>query len=114
MDGALRVSAVEVGPQPDLPNEVILSWPTELDLSQFFLRTEDEYSLGVGRSVTVAEEVVALRRLRDSYLMQRDARSAGFGSALRVSDGKRGALVFMRDELPFTDAQGLIQFGGSR
>lgn len=53
-----------------------------------------------------------LRTLRDRYLADRTAQPGLFVSwdGLKVTDQSDPALVYMRDAIPYEDAQGLLKF----
>jgi hypothetical protein len=111
MDGALHVSAVDA-PSSASTVPAPYAWPTALPLTSFILPDAVQFQTGV--SVLVDDPVAAgqLRALRDQYLSDRTAQPGLYTSwdGLEVTDQSVTALVYMRDAIPYEDAQGLLTF----
>ena len=110
--GALRVSAIEAtenqpGKSPPY------AWPIpSVDLSSLLLAPTEspdgpQFSPGVSQLV-VAEAAVPLRDLLQRYIKDRTLAPGLFGDGLLVKDGDVVAYVYARDELPYSDEQGLL------
>jgi hypothetical protein len=110
MDGPLHVSAVEASGGASRPAPY--AWPIAAPLGSFLLDSSDWFRIGVSRLVDDPDSARQLRALRDRYLADRTAQPGLFVSwdGLEVTDQSGTALVYMRDAIPYEDAQGLLKF----
>jgi len=62
--------------------------------------------------VTATDDIKKLRELRGRYLMDRETKPGLYVNwdGLKVVEKDVSAFVYMRDSLPYEDAQGLLRF----
>ena len=113
MDGALHVSAVgrhlfRPRPRRRLPTLGPLRCPSVA----FVLDSGDLSKDGVSRLVEDPDAARQLRAMRDQYLADRTARPGLYSNwdGLIAADQSTTAIVYMRDAIPYEDAQGLLKF----
>jgi hypothetical protein len=109
LDGALHVSAASGGGQARPP---AYAWPLASPLSGFVLADADLTKIGVSHLVDDPDAARSLRGLRDQYLSDRDAQPGLYVNwdGLTATDASGTAFVYMRDAIPYEDAQGLLTF----
>ena len=113
MDGALHVSAVGPTSLPPTPTSpAAYAWPSAQPLSAFVLDSRDLSKNGVSRLVEDPDAARQLRAMRDQYLADRAARPGLYSNwdGLIAADQSTTAIVYMRDAIPYEDAQGLLKF----
>ena len=113
MEGALHVSAVGPASLPPTPTSPpAYAWPITLALESFILDSADWSRIGVSRLVDDPEAARELRAMRDRYLADRTAQPGLYSNwdGLIASDPGVTAKVYMRDAIPYEDAQGLLKF----
>jgi len=113
MDGALHVSAVGPASLPPTPSSPpAYAWPIAVPLSSFVLDSSDWSSSGVSRLVDDPGSARQLRTMRDQYLADRTAQPGLYSNwdGLIATDQSTMAIVYMRDAIPYEDAQGLLKF----
>jgi hypothetical protein len=86
------------------------AWPATEPLSTFLLSDNEVDSTGVSHAVTDLATAQALRALRDQYISDRHATPGFFYDGQKMNDAATTATVYMRDQLPYEDAQGLWPF----
>lgn len=107
MDGAIHVSAVGASAGAPRPT---YAWPIASPLSSFVLADADRNKIGVSLLVSDADSARQLRALRDQYLADKTAQPGLYGNGLNATDQIATAVVYMRDAIPYEDAQGLLKF----
>jgi len=102
LTSALRIE-VGVGGTPvtNLPPH---PWPLAEPLPDFVVPPENQFSGGVSRLVSDPGDVSALLALRDEYLSE-EAPHIPPDPAIEI-EGRY--LLYMREEVPFTDASGIV------
>jgi hypothetical protein len=113
MDGAIHVSAFgPASPPPSATSPPAYAWPIALPLSSFVLASSDWSKRGVSRLIDDPDSTRQLRAMRDQYLADRTTQPGLYvnWSGLIATDQITSALVFMRDAVPYEDAQGLLKF----
>lgn len=116
MDGGIRVEAVSVNGGDDSKSYV---WPPGMPLAELILPDEGgadfRSSSGVSTLITDSERAGALRALREQYVAERTASPGLFYDGQKMTDeNDTSALVYMRDQLPYEDSDGLLPFSDSR
>lgn len=111
MDGPLHVSAVEA-PFDASASPAPYAWPSALSLGTFVLDSSNWSMSGVSRLVDDSDSTRQLRSLRNQYLADRTAQPGLYVTwdGLKASDQSRTVFVYMRDAIPYEDAQGLLKF----
>ena len=109
MAGALHVSAADAG---GLPTPPAYAWPVTAPLDSFFIPSVDWQKLRVSHLVDDPVMAGQLRALRDQYLTDRAAQPGLYvdWDGLKATDQTSTAFVYMRDAIPYEDAQGLLRF----
>jgi len=109
VDGALHVSAVSVSSAGMPPP---YAWPIAAPLDTFVPAAGDLFKSGVSRLVDDPDSARKLRAMREQYLADWTAQPMpGVANALAATDQSGLAfLVYMRDAIPYEDAQGLLKF----
>ena len=76
------------------------------------LADADLTKIGVSHLVDDPDAARSLRGLRDQYLSDRDAQPGLYVNwdGLTATDASGTAFVYMRDAIPYEDAQGLLTF----
>jgi hypothetical protein len=110
LDGAVHVSAAVMG--SGVNNQPPYAWPIPASLASFVVADGDLFKRGVSRLVDDPAATSALRALRDQYLSDRTAQPGLFANwdGLGATDQTTTAWVYMRDAMPYEDAQGLLSF----
>lgn len=110
LTGPLHVSATDasaaVSAQPPY------AWPIDAPLASLILPGSDEMKIGVSHLVDDPTAAGQLRALRDRYLADRAAQPGLYVNwdGLKVTDQTSVSFVYMRDAMPYEDAQGLLRF----
>ena len=109
VNGALHVSAVDAPGDGATP---AYTWPIAAPLASFVLEGADGTKSGVSHLVSDPTAASQLRALRDQYLADRTAQPSLYVSwdGLKVTDQTSIGFVYMRDAIPYEDAQGLLKF----
>jgi hypothetical protein len=109
LNGALHVSAVDGASGASTP---AYTWPLASPLASFLLDSADWFKVGVGHIVVDPTVAGQLRALRDRYLADRTAQPGLYVNwdGLEVTDQTTTGFVYMRDAIPYEDAQGLLAF----
>jgi hypothetical protein len=108
VDGPLHVSAVRAGYASTV---VSYPWPTSLTLDAFILAAGDVNKVGVSRLVDDPVAASQLRTMRAQYVIDATAQPGLHpGDAPLATDQGVTVSVFMRDAIPYEDAQGLLAF----
>jgi len=102
VEGPLRLEVGPIyGPQP---GQTSFPWPLSSPIDGFVVEAGQHHVPGVSRVVDDPSQSVALRTLRDSYISE--------GEKLNLPSGgiqiEGGYTLFLRDDLPFTDQDGLF------
>jgi hypothetical protein len=114
LSGGLHVAGTEVGdgaPSP-VPAYVL---PTGYSIDSILLDPAQAAfnTPGTSKSISAAD-APRFRALRDKYFADRAASPGLYlWDGQEMTDGKRTAYVYMRDVLPYEDADGLLPFSGS-
>jgi len=110
VNGAIHVSAATAadGAAKTPP----YAWPIAAPLASFVLADSDLFKIGVSHLVDDPTTASQLRALRDRYLSDRAAQPGLYTSwdGLMATDQSTTANVYMRDAIPYEDAQGLLRF----
>jgi len=116
LDEGIRVEAVSVNGGDDSKSYV---WPSGMPLAALTLPDGGAADLpsasGVSTLVTDLERARALRALRAQYIAERTASPGLFYDGQKMMDeNDTSALVYMRDQLPYEDSDGLLPFSDTR
>lgn len=103
MNEDVWLSAVAVN---DGDDSQTFAWPAAEPLRTFLLPESAWFESGVSRRVS-GLDAQKLRGLRDAYLSARTRSPSAFYDGQKMSDGTLGALVYLRDALPYEDEHGL-------
>jgi hypothetical protein len=112
LSAGIRLAAFVASDQPPTSPSPKL-WPLTQPLSGFLINdVQVQFSPGVSKLVSTSTDAKTLRTLRDQYLTDREASPDLFipWDGMLVSDGTTTVNLYMRDDLPYEDAQGLLQF----
>lgn len=104
LDGGIRVAAVLPSSGDD---SKAYAWPSAEPLLTFLVADDKAQAAGVSLTITDPATAQALRALRDQYISDRRAAPGLFYDGQKMNDPDTTALVYMRDQLPYEDAQGL-------
>jgi hypothetical protein len=109
VNGALHLSAVDGAGDGATPP---YTWPIASPLGSFVLGSGDWTKVGVSHLVDDPTSASQLRALRDQYLADRSAQPALYTNwdGLEVTDQTSIGYIYMRDAIPYEDAQGLLRF----
>jgi hypothetical protein len=108
VDGPLHVSAV--ASSAGAPAKAY-AWPSGLALDPFIIDDRDANAAGVSRLVDDPDAATQLRALRNRYVADIEARpNVPAADGLLATDGSRMVYVYMRDAIPYEDAQGFLKF----
>jgi hypothetical protein len=108
VDGPLHVSAVPIAV---VGTAISYPWPTSLALADFILDGADADKVGVSRLVDDPDAASQLRVMRDEYVLDAAVQPGLHpGGAPLATDQTVTVSVFMRDAIPYEDAQGLLAF----
>ena len=109
VNGALHLSAVDgAGDGSTAP----YPWPIASPLGSFVLGSGDWTKTGVSHLVDDPTSASQLRALRDQYLADRSAQPGLYTNwdGLKVTDQTSIGYIYLRDAIPYEDAQGLLRF----
>lgn len=107
LDQGLRVEAVISGGD----DSKTYPWPVSEALSAFVLPDGNGINAsGVSRLIADVAAAQQLRQLREQYFSDRRAAPGLFYDGQKMGDQNTTALVYMRDQLPYEDSQGLLPF----
>jgi len=98
---ALRIEVGVGTPVTNLPPH---PWPLAAPLSDFLVPPEMQFNGGVSRLVSDPGDVSALLALRDEYLSEEASRIPA-DPAIEIEGGY---VLYLREEVPFTDANGIV------
>jgi len=104
LTGAVRLTATQALPPPGAPEAI---WPLVEPITDFMLADDQVFSPGVSHKVTDPSDCSKLRALRTVYLQQVVDAGMLSDECIRIQGGY---CVFMRDSVPFENAQGLFPF----
>ena len=104
LTGAVRLTATPALAPPGTPEAI---WPLQEPITDFVLADDQMFSPGVSHKVTDPSDCSKLRALRTEYVQQ--VEDAGVPSQECIGI-QGGYCVFMRDSVPFENAQGLFPF----
>lgn len=100
-----NVRAIAVTSEPS-PGRPVVEWPLTRPITDFVVAAPPGYGQGILE--TDVASVQALKELRASFL--RGDHGAFYWNALPVMSNGSYYLVYLRDTLPFEDANGLVPF----
>jgi hypothetical protein len=115
LPGGIRVEVIDVwGEAPGGPVSQAYPWPAGLSLEAYIVDPMLAALNPPGLSKLIpAGEAQQFRSLRDQFIADVLASPnplGSYGNGQKMTDGQRTALVYMRDELPYEDANGLLPF----
>jgi hypothetical protein len=110
MTGALHVSAADASDAASAQSPY--TWPINSPLASFILPGPDSMKIGVSYLVDDPTAASQLRALRDRYLADRTAQPGLYANwdGLKATDQTNVGFVYMRDAMPYENAQGLLRF----
>jgi hypothetical protein len=113
LDGGIRVEAVAFSSGD---SSQAYPWPASQPLGALMLpddvapQDDKQFTSGVSTLISDPATAAQLRQLRDQYIADRHATPGFFFDGQKMDDHGTQATVYMRDQLPYEDAQGLLRF----